>query len=48
MVDAAMSLEQVALQSELTMWERELIWEDYHFLSSAIVANEQKRSASIH
>ena len=48
MVDAAMLLGQVAQLPKLTMCEREVIWEGYHFLSSAIVADEQKRSASIH
>lgn len=48
MVDAVMLLVQLAHLPKFNLWERELIWEDYHFLSSAIVADEQKCSASIH
>jgi hypothetical protein len=48
MVDAAMLLEQVARLSRLDFCEREMILEGYNFLCSVIVADEQKRSASIH
>lgn len=48
MVDAATLLEQVARLSKLDFCEREMILEGYNFLCSVIVADEQKRSASIH
>ena len=50
MVDAAMLLEQVARArlSRLDFCEQEMILEGYNVLCSVIVADEQKRSASIH
>ena len=48
MVDAAVLLGQVAQLPKLTMCEREVIWEGYHFLSSVIVADEQRQTELIH